>query len=188
MPGHGVAHRSGNVFLATAWRIPSRSFLDEPLRERWGARISKGCHRPSRLVLPQAIYSQTASQRGSRRCPSLWSPNNPDLLGPSRWLLGVLPHLPMAEQEGSWCAAAARKHLGRARSLQPLHTLCLLHILFQAHFFSSPTWESSCCPEPTATILYKVIFPLSAENNTKVIPSLPEVSKETKHFSRSVPI
>lgn len=120
---------------------------------------------------PPGIYGQTASQQGSRRCPLLRSPNNPDLLGPSRWLLGVLPHLPVAEQENSRRAAAPRKHLGRAHPLQSLPTLCLLLALFQVHFFSSPTWESLCCPEPTATILYKVIFPRSAENNTKVTPA-----------------
>lgn len=143
-----------------------------------GSEDQQGMPQTLKAGSPPGIYSQIASQWGSRRCPSLWSPNNPDLLGPSWWLLGVLPHLPVAEQEGSRCAAAARKHLGRARSLQPLPTLCLLHVLFQAHFFSSPTWESSCCPEPTATILYKVIFPLSAENNTKVIPSYQRFQKK----------
>lgn len=127
---------------------------------------------------PPGIYSQITSQRGSCRCPLLWSPNNPDLLGPSQWLLGVLPHLPVAEQEGSRRAAAAQKHLGRACPPQSLPTLCLLLALFQVHFFSSPTWESSRCPEPTATILYKVIFPFSAEYNTKVTPSYQRFQKK----------
>lgn len=127
---------------------------------------------------PPGIYGQVTSQRDSCRCPLLWSPNNPDLLGPLRWLLGVLPHLLVAEPEGSRNVAAAQKYLGRARPLQSLLTLCLLLALFQVHFFSSPTWESSCCPEPTATILYKVIFPLSAENNTKVTPSYQRFQKK----------
>lgn len=116
-------------------------------------------------------------RRGSCRCPLLMSPH---LLGPLWWLLGILPHLPVAEQEGSWCAAATREHLGRACPLQSLPTLLLLLFLlalFQAHS-SSPAWESSCCPEPTATILYKVIFPLSAENNTKVTPSYQRFQKK----------
>lgn len=53
MPGHNVAYRSGNVFLATTWCILSPSFLDELVRETWGARIGKECHRPSRLGLPR---------------------------------------------------------------------------------------------------------------------------------------
>lgn len=53
MPGHGVAHRSGNVFLATTWHLLPPSFMDELVREKCGARISKGCHGPSRPDLPQ---------------------------------------------------------------------------------------------------------------------------------------
>lgn len=103
---------------------------------------------------------RAVSQRGSCRCPR----TNPDLLGALWWLLGVLvlPHLPVAEQEGSRCVAVTPE--------QSLPTFLLILLLLQA-LSSSPAWESSCCPEPTATILYKVIFPLSAENNTKVTPS-----------------
>lgn len=107
-PGHGAAHRSGNVFLATAWRIPSLSFSSELVRERWGARIIEGCHRPSRLGLPRGSTVRSHRSESPVGVPSLWSPNNPNLLGSS---LGILPHLPVAEQEGSRCAAAARKHL-----------------------------------------------------------------------------
>lgn len=157
LPGRGVAPRSGSVLMATAWHVPSPSFLDELARERRG---SEGC--PSRLGLPQPGHIPERLL--------LVSPNNPDLLW---WLLGVLPHLP-----GSWCVAVTREHLGRACPLQPLPTLFLLLLaLFQAHS-SSPAWESSCCPEPTATILYKVILPLSAENNTKVTPSYQRFQKK----------
>lgn len=177
MPGHGVAHE-WECLLGHHSAHPVSFLLRWTDEGEVGSEDQQGMPQTLKAGSPPGIYSQIASQWGSRRCPSLWSPNNPDLLGPSWWLLGVLPHLPVAEQEGSRCAAAARKHLGRARSLQPLPTLCLLHVLFQAHFFSSPTWESSCCPEPTATILYKVIFPLSAENNTKVIPSYQRFQKK----------
>lgn len=180
MPGHAVTHRSGNVFLATASSIPSipsPSFLDEPVRERWRGKDGQGMSQTPKVGSPPGIYGQAASQRGSHWCPFLWSTNNLDL-GPLWWLLGVLPHLPVAEREGSWRAAATQKHLCRACPLQPLPTFCFLLALFQVHFLSSPTWESTRRPEPTATILYEVIFHLSAENNTKVTPSYQRFQKK----------
>lgn len=70
MPSHGVARRSGNVFLATAWRIPSPSFLDELVRERWGARISKGCHRPPKLGLPRGSTVRSHPSEAPAGVPS----------------------------------------------------------------------------------------------------------------------
>lgn len=151
-----------------------------------GGEDHRGMPQTLKAGSPQGIYSQITSQRVSRGCPLFMVSKQPQ----SSWLFAGHPSTPPCGRAGrlSVCSSSPKASLMRAHPLQPLPTLCFLLALFQAHFFSSPTWESSCCPEPTATILYKVIFPLSAENDTKVTPTLPKVSKETKHFSRSVPI
>lgn len=139
---------------------------------KWGpATDAIGC-------VSSRTYSHNASRWGSRRRHLLCSPDNLYLLGSWWWFLGVLLQLSVAQQEGSWRMAVAPKHLDRALPQQLLPTLCLLLALFQAHFFSSPTWQSLCCPEPTSTILYKAIFPHSAENNTKVTPSYQRFQKK----------
>lgn len=132
---------------------------------------------PLKAGSPPVIYSQAAPQQGSHWCRFLWSTNKPQSW-PFMAAAGRPSTPPMAEQKGFRRVAATQKHLGRACPLQPLPTLCLLLALFQVHFFSSPTWESTCCPEPTATILYEVIFPLSAENNTKVTLSYQRFQKK----------
>lgn len=164
MPGRGMAPRSDNVLVATLWCVPSPSFLDELARERWGSEgLPQPGHVPERLLQvssPLGVAKQPRSSGPSvvaAGCPSSGT-------GGGFLVCGSVPRASWQDVQGS-CP------------LEPLPTLLLLLALFQAHS-SSPAWESSCCPEPTATILYKVIFPLSAENNTEVIPSYQRFQKK----------
>lgn len=103
MPGHGVAHRSGNVFSATALNIPSIPspfFLDEPMWERWGEKDRQGMDLPSRLGLPQWSTARLHPNKAPTGVASCGPQTNLDL-GPSWWLLGVLPHLPWQSRKGS---------------------------------------------------------------------------------------
>jgi len=70
MPGHGVARRSGNEFSATIQHIPSPSFLDELVRERWEVRTGKGCRRPSQLGLPQRSMARPLPSKTPAGVPS----------------------------------------------------------------------------------------------------------------------
>lgn len=153
---------------------------------RWGRGGKWGPARDAIGCVSSRTYSHNASWWGSWRRHLLCSPDNLHLLGSWWWLLGVLLQLSVAQQEGSRRMAVAPKHLDRAlpqsisiglfpNSSSPPSASSSL----SSRLTSSPVLPGkACCPEPTSTILYKAIFPHSAENNTKVTPSYQRFQKK----------